>query len=183
MNIDENEIKIDNFKNLIRKTILAIQKYKNLDIILAGELNSTLEFLNNLFKMVSTLDISQSNIKENLDDIESQLINLVKNYEKPEEDAWSDDYWGVWPIDKKEKIIHRPLKIPTTHKTLQPWHKVLELLFLLTDLLLHLRKRLLSKLTAIRRIGFLLMPVVRLLGVLVGLALVIQPYIVLLLIT
>ena len=80
MNIDENEIKIDNFKNLIRKTILAIQKYKNLDIILAGELNSTLEFLNNLFKMVSTLDISQSNIKENLDDIESQLINLVKNY-------------------------------------------------------------------------------------------------------
>ena len=79
MNIDENEIKIDNFKNLIRKTILAIQKYKNLDIILAGELNSTLEFLNNLFKMVSTLDISQSNIKENLDDIESHLINLVKN--------------------------------------------------------------------------------------------------------
>ena len=53
-------------------------------------------------------------------------FNLVKNYEKPEEDAWSDDYWGIWPIDKKEKIIHRPLKIPTTHKTLQPWHKVLE---------------------------------------------------------
>ena len=21
-------------------------------------------------------------------------FNLVKNYEKPEEDAWSDDYWG-----------------------------------------------------------------------------------------
>ena len=78
--MDENEIKIDNFKNVIRKTILAIQKYKNLDIILAGELNSTLEFLNNLFKMVSSLDISESNIKENLSDIESQLINLVKNY-------------------------------------------------------------------------------------------------------
>ena len=80
MKIDENEIKIDNLKNIIRKTILAIQKYKNLDIILAGELNSTLEFLNNLFKMITTLDMSQSNIKENLDDIESQLINLVKNY-------------------------------------------------------------------------------------------------------
>ena len=40
MKIDENEIKIDNLKNIIRKTILAIQKYKNLDIILAGELNN-----------------------------------------------------------------------------------------------------------------------------------------------
>ena len=53
-------------------------------------------------------------------------FDLVKNYEKPEEDEWSNDYWGVWPIDKKEKIIHRPLKIATTHKTLQPWHKILE---------------------------------------------------------
>ena len=59
MNIDENEIKIDNFKNLIRKTILAIQKYKNLDIILAGELNSTLEFLNNLFKNIRSAFVSR----------------------------------------------------------------------------------------------------------------------------
>ena len=53
-------------------------------------------------------------------------FDLVKNYQKPEEDSWSNDYWGVWPIDKKEKIIHRPLKIATTHKTSQPWHKILE---------------------------------------------------------
>ena len=53
-------------------------------------------------------------------------FDLVKNYEKPEEDSWNNDYWGVWPIDKKEKIIHRPLKISNNHKTLQPWHKILE---------------------------------------------------------
>ncbi len=52
--------------------------------------------------------------------------DLVKNYAKPEEDVWINKYWGVWPIDVKEKIIHRSLNIPTTHKTLQPWHKVLE---------------------------------------------------------
>lgn len=52
--------------------------------------------------------------------------DLVKNYERPEEDSWNNHYWGIWPIDKKEKIIYRPLKISTTDNTLQPWHKILE---------------------------------------------------------
>lgn len=77
MKISEYEIKIRKFKNIIKKTILAVQKYKSLDIILAGELNSTLEFLNDLFTNIVCLDTYTS---KQVDELETQLINLVKNY-------------------------------------------------------------------------------------------------------
>ena len=77
MKISEYEIKISKFKNIIKKTILAVQKYKSLDIILAGELNSTLEFLNDLFTNIVCLDTYTS---KQVDELETQLINLVKNY-------------------------------------------------------------------------------------------------------
>ena len=77
MKISEYEIKISKFKNIIKKTILAVQKYKSLDIILAGELNSTLEFLNDLFTNIVCLDTYTS---KQVEELETQLINLVKNY-------------------------------------------------------------------------------------------------------
>jgi len=77
MKISEYEIKISKFKNIIKRTILAVQKYKSLDIILAGELNSTLEFLNDLFTNIVCLDTYTS---KQVDELETQLINLVKNY-------------------------------------------------------------------------------------------------------
>ena len=77
MKISEYEIKISKFKNIIKKTILAVQKYKCLDIILAGELNSTLEFLNDLFTNIVCLDTYTS---KQVEELETQLINLVKNY-------------------------------------------------------------------------------------------------------
>ena len=35
-------------------------------------------------------------------------FDLVKNYEKPEEDAWSDDYWGI-------SVSYTHLTLPTSH--------------------------------------------------------------------
>lgn len=52
--------------------------------------------------------------------------DLVKNFEKPEEHSWSKHFWGVWPIDKKDKVIYRSLKVSAFHNALQPWHKIIE---------------------------------------------------------
>ena len=79
MTVNENRNKILYFKNLIKKTILALQKYKNLDILLACELNSTLEFLNNIFSILTNLSSEQS-IDDKLEEIGNQIINILKNY-------------------------------------------------------------------------------------------------------
>ena len=80
MEINEIYSRIHKLKDIIKKTLLAVQKYKNYDLILAGELNSTLDFLNSLMLMLNNLDVSSGNIVENIKSIETQLINLIKNY-------------------------------------------------------------------------------------------------------
>lgn len=80
MELLEFNRKTTRLKNIIKKTILAVQKYKNLDIILAGELNNTLEFLNNLFIAIKNLTCSNVDVETRLNEITIQLINLIKNY-------------------------------------------------------------------------------------------------------
>ena len=79
--------------------------------------------LNNFYKQEPKNSIHLNAIYEMVSKI---TYDLVKNYEKPDEDTWSKHHWGVWPIDKKDKVIHRFLRLSTVHKALQPWHKVIK---------------------------------------------------------
>ncbi len=74
-----NENKILYFKDLIKKTILALQKYKNSDILLACELNSTIEFLNNIFSILLNIS-SDDDIEDKLREIKYEVLNIIKNY-------------------------------------------------------------------------------------------------------
>ena len=80
MGVVENQQKIEYYKSVIKKTVLAIQRYKNQDIILAGELNSTLDFLNEIYKLIINLSIGNDNTENKLIEIGKQLGGIIQNY-------------------------------------------------------------------------------------------------------
>ena len=80
MGVVENQQKMEYYKSIIKKTVLAIQKYKNLDIILAGELNSTLDFLNETYQVISKLSTTSSNIDIKLMEMGKQIGGVIQNY-------------------------------------------------------------------------------------------------------
>ena len=80
MGVIENQQKIEYYKSVIKKTVLAIQKYKNLDILLAGELNSTLDFLNEIYKLVTSSPAGNDNTENKLIEIGKQLGGIIQNY-------------------------------------------------------------------------------------------------------
>ena len=80
MSVIENQQKIEYYKSVIKKTVLAIQRYKNQDIILAGELNSTLDFLNEIYKLVTSLSPGNDSTENKLIEIGKQLGSIIQNY-------------------------------------------------------------------------------------------------------
>jgi len=80
MGVEGNQDKKTRFKEIIRKTILAIQRYKNLDIILAGDLNCTIDILNNMYNIVNSIAPENEDASEHLNNIETQITNIFKNY-------------------------------------------------------------------------------------------------------
>ena len=70
--------KISLFQNMITKTILAVQKYKIMDIISASDINICIQNLESLYRELNRLRLIISN-RKNFDDIinDLQKINVA----------------------------------------------------------------------------------------------------------
>lgn len=85
-NIHTHENTIQYFQELIQKTIISVQKYKQLDILGANELNIATQSLEKLYIELSNNVIllkQKSNInkvKSNLEQIRNDLSNIFKHY-------------------------------------------------------------------------------------------------------
>ena len=108
---------IEYFHELIQKTLLAIQKYKQLDILGANDLNQATHNLESLYVELSNNKIllkSKTNnvkIKSNLENIRNDLHNIFKNYGTENMNdllnvTYGDDYLKTidWDKDKYELI-------------------------------------------------------------------------------
>tara|TARA_B110001450_G_scaffold255055_1_gene281689 strand:- start:4737 stop:8135 length:3399 start_codon:yes stop_codon:yes gene_type:complete len=68
-------------QNVIRKTILSVNKYKTMDIISANELNTCIYLLENLFDNLNILINScELNKFEKLNNLINEFSNIIKNY-------------------------------------------------------------------------------------------------------
>ena len=85
LNFSKNKISF--FQDMISKSTLSVQKYKNMDIITANELNKYTLVLEDLYKDLNNLNIIISKKKVDFNDIinklqkiNNELSNLFKSY-------------------------------------------------------------------------------------------------------
>ena len=112
--------KISFFQNMISKSTLSIQKYKNMDIVNANELNKYTLILENLYNDLSNLEIIISKKKVDFNDVinrlqnlNNELSNLFKIYGTSDfEDLISVALGSnfINTIDKKNKSIYSIIK-------------------------------------------------------------------------
>ena len=77
LNFSKNKISF--FQNMISKSTLSVQKYKNMDIITANELNKYTLALEDLYKDLNNLNIIISKKKVDFNDIINNLQNINYN--------------------------------------------------------------------------------------------------------
>ena len=110
---------IDYFNLLIQKTLLSLQKYKQLDIIGANDLNSSTQQLEQLYFKLENNNLLLKNkqnftkIKSNLDIIRDDISSIFKNYGTENirdvlNLSFSDEYINTSTWDKeKYKLIEK----------------------------------------------------------------------------
>tara|TARA_A100001015_G_scaffold311080_1_gene413621 strand:- start:9587 stop:12841 length:3255 start_codon:yes stop_codon:yes gene_type:complete len=122
---------IQNYKHIIQKTLISIQKYKQFDIIGANELNIATQNLEKLYVELSNNIILLKNknnlnkIKSNLENIKSDLNNLFRLYGTESIDdvikiCFGDDYMKNIQWNKDKYDILKQYFHPINFKVM-PW--------------------------------------------------------------
>ena len=122
---------IHNYKSIIQKTLISIQKYKQFDIIGANELNIATQNLEKLYVELSNNIILLKNknnlnkVKSNLENIKSDLNNLFRLYGTENIDdvitiCFGDEYLKNIEWDKNKYNILKQYFHPINFKVM-PW--------------------------------------------------------------
>ena len=74
------EKKMTFFHDIVQKTILNVQKMKNLDILGISEVTSCIILLNTLSAKLKNIDTKSDTIIESLQTINNELVNIIKIY-------------------------------------------------------------------------------------------------------
>ena len=122
---------IHNYKSIIQKTLISIQKYKQFDIIGANELNIATQNLEKLYVELSNNIILLKNknnlnkVKSNLENIKSDLNNLFRLYGTENIDdvitiCFGDEYLKSIEWDKNKYNILKQYFHPINFKVM-PW--------------------------------------------------------------
>ena len=115
------QTKVNTYKKIIQETIVYIQKYKNLDILTASELNTYIQSLERSFKELDNLQIlvdqkSDKNIIDSkFDKIKQELsINFksfgTKNIDDLLQIVFDEEYCNKLTINKEQNEIYNIIK-------------------------------------------------------------------------